>query len=256
MRLDSLWVQNIFESFKTDDHELAAIALKSAIADVNDRVCGGVSGSPFSIGDYGFYAQTQFEPQMKFLQEKIQGIALQAKVYLSGSEWEEVEKKLLVLANHGYATFSRVAPGDSFAALAIRLSAFQVAKTLMNAGIDPLAENSEGKDMFDVMKEQYKELSTRLKETQDLKETAMRRIMVPTAVEHILSEECKLLDNFHFLSEFSDDLKVNLENRIVEINKDKILQRRAMLREEVNRLCTFPPFTMTNFSEFLLLGVS
>eukprot|EP01032_Pedospumella_encystans_P004609 gene4609-5472_t len=76
LRLDSLWVQNIFESFKTDDHELAAIALKSAIADVNDR-------------------------------EKIQGIALQAKVYLSGSEWEEVEKKLLVLANHGYATFSR-----------------------------------------------------------------------------------------------------------------------------------------------------
>ena len=234
MRLDTLWVQNIFESLKNDDEELATIALSSPLADVNDRVCGGICGAPFSIGDFGFYAQTQFEPQFKYLQEKIKDMALESKVYLSGSEWDEVEKRLLVMANHGNAAFLRTAVGDSFAALAIRQSAFQVAKACMNAGIDPLVENAEGNDMFDVMKEQYKNLSTRLKETQDLKDEAQRRIMVPSAVEHILSEELKLLDNFHYLSEFSDELKLNLENRVVEIGKDRILERRAMLRNEVS----------------------
>jgi hypothetical protein len=57
--------------------------------------------------------------------------------------------------------------------------------------------------------------------------------MVPSAVEHILSEECRLLDSFHYLSEFGEDLKVNLEKRVKEIEVDKILQRRAHLRNEV-----------------------
>jgi type II secretory pathway component PulM len=123
--------------------------------------------------------------------------------------------------------------GDSFADLAIRQNAFQVAKVLMNAGIDPLMENSEGRDMFGTMKEQYHQIGLQLREVQELKTQASQKVMVPSAVEHILSEECRLLDSFHYLSEFGEDLKVNLEKRVKEIEVDKILQRRAHLRNEV-----------------------
>ena len=36
----------------------------------------------------------------------------------------------------------------------------------LNAGIDPLVVNSEQKDLFDVMKEQYHDLSAYLKDIQ------------------------------------------------------------------------------------------
>lgn len=233
MKLESLWVQNLFEAFKTDDAELAAIALQSSIADVNDRVIGGNFGCPYSIGDYGFYAEKQFKPQLKYLQDRAREIAEKTKVYLSRDEWENVEKKLLLVANFGNPDFTSTTVGDSFADLAIRQNAFQVARVVMNAGIDPLVENSEGKDMFDTMKEQYHTIALHLREVQELKTEAAHKVMVPTAVEHIMSEEMRLLDNFHFLSEFGDDLKVNLEKRVKEIALDKILQRRAELRNEV-----------------------
>lgn len=229
-------MQNIFEAFKTDDGELAAIALQSSLADVNDRVIGGVFGSPFSIGDHGFYAKQQLEKQLVHLQARIKEVCDRNNHYLTTIEWERIEKKLVNISNHSDAAFASTTVGDSFAALAIRQSAFQVAKVCMNAGIDPLVENVEGKDMFDVMKEQYHFLGLQLRDIQDLKVEATKKVLVPTAVENILAEEAKLIDNFHFLSEFADDLKGNMEARAKDIERDKILQRRAFLREEVRAL--------------------
>lgn len=249
MKLESLWVQNLFEAFKTDDAELAAIALQSSLADVNDRVVGGSFGSPYSIGDYGFYAEKQFQPQLRFLQDKAHDIADRTKVYLSGEEWQRVEKRLIAIANYGNFDFTSTTVGDSFADLAIRQSAFQVAKVVMSAGIDPLVENAEGKDMFGTMKEQYHTIGVHLREIHVLKEEAAHKVMVPSAVQHILSEEMRLLDNFHYLSEFCDELKDNLQRRVKEIEVDKILQRRAQLRNEVrSEICTF---SLLSFRSFL-----
>lgn len=236
LKLESLWVQNIFEAFKTDDPELATIALQSSLADVNDRVVGGIFGSPFSIGDYGFYAKQQFEAQLVHLRERIKDVCDRNNHYLTAVEWDRVEKKLINISNHSDAAFVSTTVGDSFAALAIRQSAFQVAKVCMNAGIDPLVENAEGKDMFDVMKEQYHTLGLQLRDVQDLKVEASKKILVPSAVEKLLASEAKLIDNFHFLSEFADDFKLNMETRAKDIERDKVLQRRAFLREEVCRV--------------------
>ena len=61
--MDPLWVKHLMEAFKNDDIELAQISFESSLSDVNDVVVGGESGSPYSIGDFGFYAEEQFEAQ-------------------------------------------------------------------------------------------------------------------------------------------------------------------------------------------------
>jgi hypothetical protein len=232
MRLDSLWVQNLFESYKNDDAELATISLQSTLADINDRVVGGDFGAPYSIGDHGFYVEKQFEPQLTYLTSKIKQLMVDTNTYLSESEWLYTEKKLQTMAKYAEAAFTGITKGDSFASLAIRTSSFQVAKVCLNAGIDPLITNSEGKDLFDSLKMQYQSLGLQLKEVEELKLQATQTVMVPSFVQHILDEEVKLIDNFHFLAEFTVDLKENLLRRLEEIDMDKVLQRRAMLRDE------------------------
>ena len=201
---------------------------------MNDRVIGGVYGSPFSIGDYGFFAEQQFAPQFEYLNEKIHNIAITTKMYLSTEEWNRIEKRLKFISNYGNSNFIEVNIGDSFADLAIRSNSFQVAKICMNNGIDPLLENSIQQDLFIIMKKQYHKISLQLREIQTLKHEASIKVMVPSVVQHILSEESRLLDCYYYLSEFANDLKENLLNRIKNIELDIVLQRRALLRNEVS----------------------
>jgi hypothetical protein len=65
MKMDPLWVKHLMEAFKNDDIELAQISFESSLSDVNDVVVGGENGCPYSIGDFGFYAEEQFEAQYK-----------------------------------------------------------------------------------------------------------------------------------------------------------------------------------------------
>lgn len=103
----------------------------------------------------------------------------------------------------------------------------------MNSGIDPLLENELGKDLFDVAKEQYQVLNLRLKEVQDFKSMATSKVIVPSVVVGILNQECILIDQFHFLSDFAEDMKLNLIKRLEHIEAEKIEQRRSILRNEV-----------------------
>jgi hypothetical protein len=93
-------VKNLFKSFEHDDEELAARALQSSLADVHDLVTGGYDGAPFSIGEYGFYADSQFEFQAKLLQD-MERENLKKSNYLSESEWREIDRKLYDIAHHG-----------------------------------------------------------------------------------------------------------------------------------------------------------
>ncbi len=133
MKIDSLWVQNLFDAFKTDDEELAAYALQSSLADLRDTVIGGHHGTPYSIGDFGFYVDEQFDAQAKILSENERKVS-NTKHFISLSEWENVDKKLAQIAHHGKAKFLKACRGDSFASLAIRQSAFSVAKIMMDMG--------------------------------------------------------------------------------------------------------------------------
>lgn len=126
---DSLWVKNIFSSFLNDDEELAAIALKSSLADVHDLVTGGYDGAPFSIGDFGFYADNQYEFQAKLLQDK-ERENLKLNSYLSEIEWKLIDDKLSDIAHHGKSIVYRACRGDSFANLAIRQNVISIDRFL------------------------------------------------------------------------------------------------------------------------------
>ena len=67
--LDHLWAKHMMDAFDLDDEELVDIALKSSLADLELYVDGGLYGSPFSIGGFGFYATNQFEAQGQFSSE-------------------------------------------------------------------------------------------------------------------------------------------------------------------------------------------
>lgn len=117
-KLDSLWVRQIFDAFENDDVELVEIALKSVLADYDDRVLGGECGAPFLIGDFGFYASNQFKRQEQFLQ-LCEETNAPGHMFLSRRQWNEINEKLAVLANHGTARFYKAVRGDSFASLAV-----------------------------------------------------------------------------------------------------------------------------------------
>ncbi len=128
-----MWVQNLFTAFDTDDVELAGYALQSSLASLKDMVIGGQYGTPYSIGDHGFYVKEQFEKQATYL-SKHERIVSHGKQYLSIGEWEAADEKLSAIAHHGVSKFDKVFRGDSFASLAVRRNAFEVAKVMMDMG--------------------------------------------------------------------------------------------------------------------------
>ena len=89
VRLDSLWSRQLVESIISDDEELAQIALGSCIADETAVVEGGQEGSPFYMGNYGFYTDNAFDAQGKVLQENERRIN-EGIEYLSEKEWNKV----------------------------------------------------------------------------------------------------------------------------------------------------------------------
>ena len=89
VRLDSLWSRHMIEAIIADDAELASVALSSCIAEENATVEGGDEGSPFYIGNYGFYTENAFDIQGKVLQENERTIN-EGLEYLSQQEWRKV----------------------------------------------------------------------------------------------------------------------------------------------------------------------
>ena len=66
--LESMWGANIFLSFNKDDVELLNLALRSSLADITEVVIGGEYGTPFQLGDLGFYSENKLLKQTELLQ--------------------------------------------------------------------------------------------------------------------------------------------------------------------------------------------
>jgi hypothetical protein len=181
-------VKQLFDAFENDDSELAEIALKSQLADVKDVVVGGYHGASYSIGDFGFYTRNQFDFQHEKLKEQ-ERQKLAKNAFLSVAEWEMVDDKLSSIARHGEVRFEKAIRGDSWCALAIRADAYDIANLLLSAGIDPLLENENHEDLFDVVKQQYQHLIPKLIEAQNCKMEASRRVVVPTHLQKMVDQE-------------------------------------------------------------------
>lgn len=229
--LDTMWGQNIFLSLNQDELEVLNIALRSPLADVTERVSGGEYGSPLQLGDFGFFSENRLLMQTDLLVALERKYAV-GKYFLSAAEWEMVETKISDIGHYSYTRVRRAVRGDTFAALAVRASAFKVAKVLMDRGVDPLVENDEGEDLVCIVREQYRYLSDRLHHVIARKEETQRRVFPPTEMNQVLGEENSVVDTFMNMKEFIDSTVCNLEKRMVIIMRDKQDKRRADLRNE------------------------
>jgi hypothetical protein len=233
LAVETSWSKNILFSYDQDDVEISIQALKSSLADLTDTVVGGIDGAPYSIGDYGFFTEEQFEEQGQVLRDVDRNNAERRKIFFSETEWHDVDQKIKGFAEYGQASFLKVARGDNFGILALRRDAFAVAKFLIERGIDPLKENEIGQDMFVVARESYLSLTIRLKMIAPRQEEYLASIQIRTTLETINRDVEYLRQRFLALKDFAESLREAYRNRISNIQNDvHFLKRCELLNEQ------------------------
>jgi hypothetical protein len=241
-RLDSLWGRYIIDSFANDDGELISIALRSCLADLTIAVEGGEYGSPYILGNYGFYAKSQFETQAAMLRDHERDIVRESgKYYLSTREWEHIDTQLGRYAKYGNARVAKAVSGDSIVYLALREAAFEVAKMAIDCGVDPLRLNSAEEGIMDLIQQKYLDLTDVLRlmltKLEDMKEDSA---IIPSQMEEILKIDEQVTGKLKGLKYFLMGLEEYLRKRQKLIEQDKWLKRKAELRKEVP--LPHPPF--------------
>ena len=224
----------MIESMVTDDEELAAVALQSCIADEEAVVEGGEEGSPFFIGNYGFYTDNAFDVQGKVLQEHERAIN-EGREYLSEKEWRTVDGKLRRIAQHSNPRLRKAIRGDTLAMLAGRARAFSVGSFLFSRSetCDALAQNEEGDTLKDVLREYNIIATDELLELNRDIERAMKGIMLPSTAEHFLKSTDKLMTEQRNLQNMLRLIVDNLKRRLQLIEKQKWELKKATLRKQV-----------------------
>lgn len=234
-KLDSLWARYMIDSFVNDDGELANAAVDSCLCHKDIVVEGGEFGTPFMLGNYGFFAVNQFTKQAEGLQLHERKLAAAESVYyLSDREWAFVDAKIGRYARYGQAKVEKAVPGDTLVMLAIREAAFEVAATLIRRDFEPLAKNSEGEDMLELTKERYVEFAEGMRKLHSEVEEMARHTIVPTDMEKILAKDDALVRKVQDMLVFLEFLVDYFRNiRMVKIEQDKWAVRKAELRHEV-----------------------
>jgi hypothetical protein len=226
---DSLWVKHVFESFRKDDEELFQTAMKSSLADINDKVIGGEYGTPYSIGSFGFYGLNQFQDRSNFISQYERKEAV-GKYFLSSTEWDEIDDK--ILRNISVASYKtrRAIRGDSFASLALRANAYKVARCMLDLGLDPLVENEDGEDLESILKEQYNTLCEEMHHILEEKESFAQSVVIPSQQRDVTNREDELLRHFYDMRKFLEFLLQQLEKRLINILDDKMKKRKLELQ--------------------------
>lgn len=234
-RLDSLWGRYIIDSFSNDDGELVTIALQSCLADLAVCVEGGEYGSPYIIGNYGFYAKSQFDQQKEHLKEHERSLIEQnGRYYLSSREWEYVDTKLGKYAKYGNARVEKAVLGDSVVYLALREGAFEVSKAAIDCGVDPLRLNSTDEGIMEIIQKKYNDyidiLRLLIAKLEEMKEVAA---IIPSEMEQVLKTDESVIGKLKDMKYFLMDFEQYLKRRQMHIEQDKWLKRKAELRREV-----------------------
>lgn len=232
-KIDTLWTRQIFDSFINDDIEIIDVAMNSSMADASAVVMGGEYGSSFHIGDYGFYALDQFKKQQSILSNNEREIS-KGQEFLTNSEWEKVDEKLLQWASISKHKVDSACRGDTFASLAVREGAFHVAKKLIGFGCDPLLKNEDGHDVFHLLKTQYQKLTGVLSSINTEKQNASENVVLPSVALDMQERESDVMKKLNAQLEFIDVFKEVLRERVDAIKSDKIqLQRLKITRKPI-----------------------
>ena len=230
-KIDSLWNRQLVEAFQLDDPELVKVALESPVADKDATVEGGEFGSPYSIGGYGLYAESQFEEHFKVLKENEEALA-KGVHHLSLDEWDTVDKGLKKIAHYGRARFPKLVRGDSYAALAVRKRAFVACKVLLEMGVDPLVTNEEGEDIFELLKMIYGQMSQDLRDIDKFRLDFKTGIGVPSEVLEMEAKEEAIKKHYEDLLPLIDTHTDVLKERLVQVGTYKYERRKLELRHQ------------------------
>lgn len=224
-KLDSMWVRHLFDSFETDDVELCDIALESVLSDIGLTVVGGEMRSALRIGDYGFYAESQFAAQAEILSKSERDNMTGGK-FLSVSEWAEVDRVLNIVGNFSTAKFDHSCRGDTFLNLSFRKFAFDVSCNLLRRKvIDPLSVNEDGEDAMDVLTKQYNLLGQKLRRLEEDKILASKEVVVSSVTEDTKVRDRKASAELHALARFNELFMATMKARQQQIADDtKILK--------------------------------
>ena len=228
---DALWGKHIFASFQQDDVELFEIAMKSELADIKVQVEGGVFGSPFQIGDMGFYADSEFSKRGDKIRNHERDYA-QGTYFLSKEEWKDVDDKIQKLVSVSPPLVERAVLGDTFGAIALRMNAYKVAKRMIEFGLDPLVENVEGEDLSSIVREQYAHLTGLMHDLLTEKEASKHRVMVPSEQRDLDAREESRLNDFRHMKLFVTEFLGTMKTRLKNIHDDKAAKRRMEIKKE------------------------
>ena len=227
MRMDASWSKFILESLKMDDLELFEIACESVLLDLDCRVEGGNNGAPLSIGDQGIFGGNQFASQTDMLQKVERAHIARAGIFISDYEWSIIDGNLGRLGSYSTARFAHVYRGDTWASLAVADNAFLVANAMILRGVDPLLENADGKDLFDIVKQQYGVVTLRLRDMRLAKEAAAKQLVLPSVAKEMENREAAILETLTNMLTFCTSLKSYYIKRLSVIDSDVVENRRA-----------------------------
>lgn len=235
VRLDSLWSRHFVESVLADDEELAAVALQSCLADPTAVVEGGEEGSPYCIGNYGFYTENAFDVQGRVLQENERSIN-EGLEFLSEKEWRRVDGKLRRIAEHATAKLRKAIPGDTLCMVAVRARAFCVGVMLLSRypDTDALAPNGHEETLKDVLREYNVIAAEDLLDLNKKIEGAIRGILLPSEAESYVKRAELLMNEQLNLQRMLTLLIDNLRRRVAVIEKQKWELKKATLRKQVS----------------------
>jgi hypothetical protein len=239
---DSIWGKHVFLSFVKDDVELFDVAMQSQLADVTERVVGGENGAAFIIGDIGFFADNQFEFQGDKIRDHEMGLT-EGLYYLSDREWVTVNANIKKIADYAASRTSRAVRGDSFGALALRANAFNVARRMLQIGLDPMIENEMGEHLFGILKEQYNRMTGIMHDVLVEKEECSHRVLVPSEQQALDEREDACIRVFQAMQSFLEEFTASCVRRVEQIGEDKRMKRRMELKRE-----TVPEAMLYNIS--------
>ncbi len=106
---------------------------------------------------------------------------------------------------------------------------------MIDRGVDPLLCNEDEEDVMSIVKQQYGFLTSELKKVQEFIIESSMRVIAPTIIEEQARREEALIEDFNKMVRFLDSMIHSLQERLTNIEKDRLLLRAYALKKEVSK---------------------
>lgn len=231
-RLDTLWSQFLIQSMEKDDRDLAEIAMSSSLAEADIVVDGGYNGSPYGLGEYGFYANNQFSGIVEEAKIRTRKI-VQRSLFMTEGEWREIDNHLEEIIRHTTARFDRVVRGDTVPSLAVRENAYDVATFMLYRHTKLFITNEADETLIDIARQQCGVLNIQLRQRTVITQALENTFQTPSQRKEQQAINQTLLSNIQGMIRFLRYLQGVLIEKRGRIESEAFIQKKAELRKQV-----------------------